>query len=181
MNSFYGYRLFTSVDFKKAFNYLFHDTESEYISKQDRGLFDLYDNDTWRSYMLIRANMKKVQNICNNKIIPLLGYILDNLGQDHGFIIFNPTIISSSFNPFVISPNDIMTKVMNFIMNEMFNMPAIWIQFPKFSSTELQQIINLKYKKLVDITEDGSTYLQLLPQEDFSLIYDFINDICRYC
>ena len=181
MNKFFGYGLFTSSDFRKAFNYIFYDNESEYIHQKDRSIFDLYNTDTWRQYMIIRANMKKVQNICNDKIIPLLGYIFRNIGQEYSFIIFNPTIISSTLNPFTMRSDSPMLKIMNYIMNELFNVPAVWIQFPHFSSVELEQIINLKYKSLAVKTEDGSTYLQLMPQEDFSLIYDFVNDICRYC
>ena len=127
--------------------------------------------------MILKANMKIVQNVCCNELFPHMSAALDLMHQKHGFYIFNPTFIMSCFNPFKESTVD---KVLPYIVDEMYGMPSMMIYFDSFTNPSLEQLIKLKYKEY--IYEQGNRiYLKLLPQEEFSFIYDFIDDIFYYC
>lgn len=178
MDNTFNQALFTSKDKVKAFNYLFHDSDSEYIYPQDGTVYGCYtSSDEMTNSMILRANMKKVQIFVTEELVPFISAVLSLKGQDHEYFIFNPTIISNSFNPFKKGE---IQKIYHYIVGELYNMPNLWICFEQIHIKGLEQFIKLKYKDY--IFEKGSKlYVRLLPQEDFSFVYEFIDDLFYYC
>jgi hypothetical protein len=178
MNFTYSYQLFERQDTIRAFNYLRYDYDYLTIDKADverfQKLVRTHDDVT---YLILAANMKKVQDICVDKLLPYLSLFFDGIGQKHGYVIFNPTRILNAYNPFQVGTID---KIIPYIRDEMYNMPNLWIYFEGFVSDTLEQIINLKYHKYVFKSDNGRTYLRLTPQCDFSLVYEFIDDMFLY-
>ena len=178
MDNSFNTPLFTRKDSKRAFNYLYNDIDSDIINASDLERYNacMMLNDQ-KSFMILKANMKLIQCICCNELFPRISTALNLRNQKHGFYIFNPTYIMSCFNPFRKSTID---KIIPYLVDEMYGMPSMMSYFDSFNDPSLEQLIKLKYKEY--IYEQGNrVYLKLLPQEDFSFIYDFIDDLFYYC
>ena len=178
MNNSFNRPLFTKKDSIRAYNYLYHDTESSILDTADIMPYNsitMFDEQA--KFMILKANMKIVQNVCCNELFPHMSAALDLMNQKHGFYVFNPTIIMSYFNPFKKSTVD---RVLPYIVDEMYGMPSMMIYFDSFTNPSLEQLIKLKYKDYI-YERGGRLFLKLLPQEDFSFVYDFLDDLFYYC
>ena len=187
MNYQYGFPLFDAKESTvKAFNYIYNSNESGKLSIKD---IDIYArmiseelngerkySENRSNYVIITANMKKVQDIACNTLFPYLSAYLQSIGQNHGFIIFNPTNIINSYNPLV---KGMIDKVIPYIINEMNSMPNLWIYFDGFVSKDLEQIIKLKYSHYM-IKDGDRVFAKLCPQDNFGLIYDFVDDVFHF-
>lgn len=171
-------RLFSKDEKEKAFNYLFNNVDSESIELGEQSLFDIYMSDPDRSSILImRANMKRVQDdVCAN-IMPKLTYAINESNQPVGFIVFNPHNLLELFNPLVKGTVD---KLIPHLAGKLHGLCSVSLIFDSFTNKDLEQLIKHKYRHYVT-EKDGSLYVELLPQEDFSLIFDFIDDVLYYC
>lgn len=180
MNNSFNKPLFTKKDSKRAFNYLYNDIDSDKLNELDMYAYNASvsaDPDSI-NFTVMRANMKLVQNTCCNELFPHISAILNLRNQKHGFYIFNPTIIMSCINPFKKSAA--MDKLIPYIVDEFCGMPTMMIYFDAFINSSLEQLIKLKYKDYI-YEQANRIYLKLLPQEDFSFIYEFIDDLLYHC
>lgn len=176
MNFQYGFPLLDKKDFKKAYNYCYNDDFSDKISIEDKEHFEVCKSFEMENYIVLRANMKIVQEVLLNKILYNLCDIFRNLEIKYGIVIFNPTIITSSRNPFV--SNKILDRLCNEIVEKMYEAPHLWIYFNRSENKKLEQLIKWKYKGYSLFTED-TMFILLCPEGDFCFIYDFIDDIFR--
>ena len=69
-----------------------------------------------------------------------------------------------------------ISKFYNFSTIDMNDRLNLWITSSYFNTEEAERIIKLKFYS-VATTCNGKTYLKILPQENFSLIYDLIDEI----
>ena len=178
MNYTYGFPLFSPNESKKAFNYLYHfEEDNNSIRPEDLLAYNfMTSSDESKQRLIIISNSKRVQNIVVDKLLPNLSLALTSMGQNHGFITINPTQIMLTHNPFVAKTVD---KCIPYIHSEMRCMSNIWMYFDGFINKELEQIIKLKYPDYITI--DGKTvYIKISPDENFSLIYDLIDDILSH-
>ena len=187
MNYMYGFPLFTSKETKEAFNYLKYSDESNSIildsDMQEYKLLstEISDRD---SKLIMLANAKRVQNILVDKFLPELSVILKTAGQEHGFVTFSSQTILSNINPFFrfrYISNETYTRLIYFLHEENRSMSGIWIYFDGFINKELEHIIKLKYKAFMLEGNDGKVYVKLSPDENFSLVFDFIDDVVYHC
>ena len=179
MDYTYGFPLYTPKEVEKAFNYLQYSEENNSIIKpEDKLVFEYmtmgYDS---KLRLIIVSNSKKVQNILVDRFIPEISLILKNIGQKHGFITINPEYMMMAHNPFFAQTID---KCMPYIYSEMRSMSNIWIYFDGFINRELEQIIKLKYSEYL-LEDKDRIYVKISPDENFSFIYDFIDDILSHC
>ena len=187
MNFTYGFPLYTIKETKQAFNYLkYSDEDNSIINVYDQTEYELLSSDMFErnSRLVMLANTKKVQNIVVDKMIPELSVILTAAGQEHGIVSFSSNAILGNLNPFVsfghIS-NELYTKIVCYLHEENRSMSAIWIYFDGFINKELEHIIKLKYNQFMLEGNDGKVYIKISPDENFSLIFDFIDDVMYHC
>lgn len=176
MNFQYGFPLLDKKDFKKAYNYCYNDTFTDEIDSKDKMHFEACQGLDLINYIVLRSNMKIVQEVLLDKILYNLCDIFRNLGVNHGIVIFNPTIITSARNPFISNPS--MDNVCAKIVEEMYEAPHLWIYFNRSENKTLEQLIKRKYKGYSLFTED-TMFILLCPEGDFCFIYDLIDDIFR--
>lgn len=178
MDYTYGFPLYTSKEVEKAFNYLQHsEDDNDKIKDEDKVVYDYmtYSKDN-KLKLVVTSNSKKVQNILVDKLLPEFSIILKTIGQKHGFVTFNPEPIILSFNPFFAQTID---KCMPYISSDMRSMSNIWIYFEGFINRDLEQIIKLKYSEYL-LIDNNKVYVKLSPDENFSFIYDFIDDVLSH-
>lgn len=185
MNFMYGFPLYESKESKKAFNYLkYSDENNNSLCPYDNSEYYLLSNtDQKKLKLILLANSKKVQNILVDKLLPELSIILTAAGQKHGFVAMNGGSMASYLNPFVSHgiSSELYEDFMLYIHKKMRSMSALWIYFDGFINKELEHIIKLKYNEFILEGDDGKTYVLLSPDENFSLVYDFIDDVMYYC
>lgn len=178
MNYLYKYPLFERKDHRRAFNYLFANNESDTIDYYFRDEYMHITETASVDGICVTANMKKIEDIACSQLLPQLTVILNLVGQKHDYVIFNPNMILNARNPFCESTID---KILPYISDEMFNMSMISIRFDGFVNKDLEQIIKSKYSEYILQDEKNRTYVKLGPMCDFSMLYDFIDDILHNC
>lgn len=187
MNFTYGFPLYTMKEKRQAFNYLkYSDEDNSIIEVQDQVEYELLSSELFdRDRRLVMlANTKKVQNIVVDKILPELSVILTAAGQKHGIVSFSSNAILSNLNPFVAFghiSNELYQKIICYLHEENRSMSAIWIYFDGFINKELEHIIKLKYNQFVLEGNDDKVYVKISPDENFSLIFDFVDDVMYLC
>lgn len=177
MDYLYKFPLFDSNDSIRAFNYLNNEEDSPELKQKD--LYDFYrftEDKNSNSFMIVRANMKMVQDITYLKLLPYLSGMLNVLGQKHDIVVMNPSIILEAANPFF---QNTITKIIPYLVYEMYGLPNVWIRFDKITLDNLEQIIKLFPGETT--YSNGKTYVKILPNDSFSFIYDFIHYIFGYC
>ena len=187
MNFTYGFPLYTLKETKQAFNYLkYSDEDNSIIDDCDKLEYELLSDKLFErnARLVMLANSKRVQDIVINKLIPRLSVILTTAGQKHGIVTFSSNTILSNLNPFVsfghIS-NEFYQKLIVYLHEENRSMSAIWMYFDEFINKELEHIIKLKYKTFMLEGNDDKVYIKISPDENFSLIFDFIDDVMGHC
>lgn len=187
MDFTYGFPLYTLRESKQAFNYLkYYDENNSIIDDSDRLEYELLSNNIFgrNKRLIMLANSKRVQDVVANKLLPKLSAILTAAGQKHGIIFFPSCIILDNLNPFVsfgYISNELYEKILVYLHEENRSMSAIWIYFDGFINKELEHIIKLKYNSFMLKGNDDKVYIKILPDENFSLIYDFIDDVMYHC
>ena len=187
MNFTYGFPLYTMKETKQAFNYLkYLDENNSIIERSDQVEYELLSSELLDrdKRLVILANSKKVQNIIVDRILPELSVILSAAGQKHGIVSFSSNAILSNLNPFVAFShisNELYQKIICYLHEENMSMSAIWIYFDGFINKELEQIIKLKYNAFMLEGIDDKVYIKISPDENFSLIFDFVDDIMYHC
>ena len=177
MDYLYKFPLFDSNDSIRAFNYLNNEEDSPELKQKD--LYDFYrftEDKNSNNFMIVRANMKMVQDVTYLKLLPYLSGMLNALGQKHDIVVMNPSIILEAANPFF---QNTITKMIPYLVYEMYSLPNVWIRFDKITLDNLEQIIKLFPGETT--YSNGKTYVKILPNDSFSLIYDFIHYIFGYC
>ena len=91
----YGYPLFELEDEDRAYNYLRYGRNSKVIRSRDKNEYNFITShrDT-KDSLIVRANMKIVQDVSCSNLIPNLSATLNVLGQKHEILTFNPNAIS---------------------------------------------------------------------------------------
>lgn len=175
MDYTYDFPLFTSNELEMSFNYLYRNKDNcDEIDISDLAAFTaLTYSDDAKLRMVILANSKRVQSVVIEKFLPELSLVLKVSNQEHGFITLNPNSILAAFNPFL---NKTANKFIDYSYKELRNMSNIWMYFKGFINQDLEQIIKSKYKDYI-INFNGTTYLKISPDENYSFIYDLIDDI----
>ena len=187
MNFTYGFPLYTMKELKQAFNYLkYSDENNSIIDPMDKMEYDLLTSELFERdrRLVMLANTKKVQNIVVDKILPELSVILTAAGQKHGIVSFSSNAILSNLNPFVsfgYISNELYEKIIYYLHEENRSMSAIWIYFDEFINKGLEHIIKLKYNQFMLKGNDGKVYIKISPDENFSLIFDFVDDVMCQC
>lgn len=178
MNFMYGYPLFEESNSIQAFNYLNHDNISDHIRIEDirEYLADITASEYSEKTMILIANVKRMQKIMTKELLPDLSVYLNYIGIRHGFVTVNPNEFFKCRNPFL---KTLINDISDFFSREYFGLPINWIYFEGISGSNLEQIINRKYKRYVTVQGD-KLYVQLTPQENFRFIYEFIDDVFRY-
>ena len=187
MNFTYGFPLYSLKETKQAFNYLkYSDEDNSIIELSDKVEYELLSNDLYDrgTKLVMMANTKKVQNIVVDKMLPELSVILTAAGQKHGIVSFSSNAILSNLNPFVsfsYITNEFYEKIIYYLHEENRSMSSIWIYFDGFINKDLEHIIKLKYNAFMLEGNDGKVYIKISPDENFSLIFDFIDDVMYHC
>lgn len=187
MNFMYGFPLYTLKETKQAFNYLkYSDEDNSIIDQQDQMEYELLSTDLFdrNAKLVMMANSKRVQNILCERLLPELSKVLTLAGQKHGIVSFSSNAILSCLNPFVAFghiSNELYQKLIIYLHEENRSMSSVWIYFDGFINKELEHIIKLKYNAFMLKGNDDKVYIKLSPDENFSLVYDFIDDVMYHC
>lgn len=175
----YGYPLFELEDEGRAYNYLRYGRNSKVIRSRDKNEYNFITShrDT-KDSLIVRANMKIVQDVSCSNLIPNLSATLNILGQKHEIVTFNPNAIIHTYNPIV--QQKAVDKLIPYIFDKFNGMVAMWISFPNFAIDSLEQLIKSKYPEHL-ILDRNKAYIRLLPNDSFGFIYEFIDDIYSIC
>lgn len=187
MNFTYGFPLYTMKETKQAFNYLkYCDEDNSVIDKNDKEEYELLSSNIFdrNKKLLVLANSRKVQEVVIERLLPRLSAILTAAKQKHGIVYFSSNAILNNLNPFVsfgYISNELYQNLILYLHNENRSMTSIWIYFDGFINKELEHIIKLKYNSFMLNGNDDKVYIKISPDENFGLIYDFIDDIMYHC
>lgn len=177
MDYLYKFPLFDRNDAIRAYNYLVNEEDSPQLRPEDLSSFYQYtETKETTNFLIVRANMKLVQDITYLKLLPYLSGMLNILGQKHHVVVLNPGIITAAYNPFM---QNTISKILPYLVYELYDLPNLWICFDKITIDNLEQIIKL-YPDEVTYSQ-GKTYVKILPNDSFAFIYDFIHHVFGYC
>ena len=141
---------------------------------------DVKENELYVNNHILQANMSKVEGFVITTLQNLFGVLIYS-GYTVETVSINPRNYHVMFNNIDLkSLDDPISKFYNLSIVDMNDRLNLWITSSYFSTKEVERIIKLKFNSVATMY-NGKMYLKILPQENFSLIYDFIEDICRLC
>lgn len=176
MDYTYGVPLYEKKDIEKAFMYLHLDDE---YGAMPASLFEEFLNVTANersaNITITMANMKKVHDYSFKYIFP---YIM-NIFKYKGYSNFGFTDVAglriAAYNQYI--GNQVIEAN---IARNYWSSDISWFYYTPKANDNFEQVINTKPYRNCITRSHGDIYIQLCPSSDFSLIYDFYDDICKY-
>lgn len=164
----YGHKLFELDDINEAYRYLY---------RMDFPFF-LDDRKDYKNLCVLKANMKKVQDFTIEEAIPSILRVLADTGLHYQVTIVNLETYASLMGTYL--ENERSRKMIDFLFGQMYGLPELWLTIGNlsrwFSNNVFEQYIKSSYGGMVG---EDSISTKLLPHENFTFIYSFINDLFR--
>ena len=186
MNYRYGYPLYTSNDFLRAYGYLYHD-----IGPYDKDSLARLSSTTdfintslsveKQMEVIARANIKYINTITTQEFLPDLLVSLRCKGYNCHVLVFNPDRITHTLYA-ILSDSRKYDKYkefyrkFNLLIQDTLGFSSIYFYIEPGSNSALEQCIKTKYRDYIFVFGKG-IYVQLTPQDTFDLLYDFVDSV----